>query len=121
MSALRGPPIPRVLEPDRVEAEQVDDFVEFRRAGASAKGWFRCVECGFGVATVHRLPHCPSCRGWLWEWAETSPFAPRPPAAAFEAEAPAATGAVFLAVALVAGLWLGLAGLAFGLFKLIHG
>jgi hypothetical protein len=121
MSALRSPTSPRAPERDRVAAEPADDFIEFSRAGASAKGWFRCVECGFGVATAHRLPHCPSCRGWLWEWAETSPFASGPPAGTLEEDLPPSRSALVLAVALLAVLWLGLAGLAVGLFKLIHG
>jgi hypothetical protein len=121
VSALRSPTFPRAPEHDRVEAEQADDFVKFWRAGASAKGWFRCVECGVGVATAHRLPDCPSCRGWLWERAETSPFGLGPPAGTLEEDLPAGLGAVLLALALSAVLWLGLGGLAYGLFRLIQG
>jgi hypothetical protein len=121
LSALRSPRRPRAPEFDRVETEQADDFVEFWRAGASAKGWFRCVDCGFGVATAHRLPQCPSCRGWLWEWAETSPFGLGPPAGTLEEDLPASLGAILLALALLAFLWLGLAGVAYGLFRLIQG
>jgi hypothetical protein len=120
MSALHSPRFPRAPEYDRVEAEQAEDFVEFWRAGANAKGWFRCVECGFGVATAHQLPHCSSCHGWLWERAKTSPFAPGPPPGMLEEDLPATVGAVLLAAGVSAGLWLGLAGLAFGLLSLIR-
>ena len=79
------------------------------------------MDCGFGVATAHRLPHCPSCRGWLWEWGETSPFGLGPPAGTLEEDLPASLGAILLALALLAFLWLGLAGVAYGLFRLIQG
>jgi hypothetical protein len=69
MSALHSPRFPRAPEYDRVETEQAEDFVEFWRAGASAKG----------------------------------------------------VGAVLLAAGVAAALWLGLAGLVFGLLSLIHG
>jgi rubrerythrin len=54
------------------------DYVEFWKAGVSAKGEFRCAECGYGV-TVHRaLPACPMCTGEIWEQADWSPFARAP-------------------------------------------
>ena len=122
MSALRSPHRPHAPERDQVAADsQVEDFVQFWRAGEPAKGWFRCVDCGFGVATLSRLPLCARCQGPLWERAETSPFETGPPPPPLEADLPASLGAMLLAVALLAVLWAGLAGLAFGIFKLIHG
>jgi hypothetical protein len=116
---------PRAPERERVTAEpQVEDFVKFWGAGARANGSFRCVDCGFYLATVHRLPLCANCRGELWERAETSPFGPGPPVLTPGADLHAAAGAVraaLLGVALGSVLWLGLAGLAFGLFRLFHG
>jgi hypothetical protein len=122
VSALLGPNRPHAPERDQVAADsQVEDFVQFWRAGEPAKGWFRCVDCGFGVATLYRLPLCARCHGPLWERAETSPFETGPPPPPLEADLPASLGAVLLAVALLAVLWAGLAGLAFGIFRLIHG
>ena len=122
MSALRSPNRPRAPERDQVSGDQpVEDFVQFWRAGEPAKGWFRCVDCGFGVATVSRLPLCARCHGLAWERAETSPFGARPPAGAFEADLLATASAIGLGVAFSVVLWLGIAGFAYGLFKLIHG
>jgi hypothetical protein len=122
VSALRSPNRPRAPERDQVAADsQVEDSVQFWRAGEPAKGWFRCVDCGFGVATLDRLPLCASCHGPLWERAETSPFETGPPASPLEVSLPASRSAMLLAVALLAVLWVGLAGLAFGIFTLIHG
>ena len=122
MSALRSPNRPRAPERDQVAADsQVEDFVQFWRAGEPAKGWFRCVDCGLGVATLSRLPLCARCHGVAWERAETSPFETGPPPLPLEADLPASLGAILLAVALLALLWVGLAGLAFGIFRLIHG
>jgi hypothetical protein len=125
VSALRSPVFPRAPERDRVTAEpQVEDYVEFWRAGASAKGWFCCVDCGVGLASAHRLPPCGNCGGRLWERTETSPFGLPPPGSSLEADLHSAAGgfrSAFLAFVLGFVLWLGLAGLAFGLFELIHG
>jgi hypothetical protein len=125
VSALRSPVFPRAPERDRITAEpQVEDYVEFQRTGASAKGWFSCVDCGFGLASVNRLPSCANCGGHLWERAETSPFGLRPPGSSLRADLRSAAGAVrgaFLAFMLGFTLWLGIAGLAFGLFTLIDG
>jgi hypothetical protein len=122
VSALHSPNRPRSPEPDQVEADrQVEDFVRFWRAGEPAKGSFRCVDCGFGVATVYRLPLCARCHGPVWERADTSPFEATPPAGTFETDLIGAARAIWLGVALSVVLWLGLAGLAFGIFKLIHG
>ncbi len=122
MSALRSPNRPRAPERDQVAADsQVEDSVQFWRAGEPAEGWFRCVDCGFGVATLYRLPLCARCHGPLWERAETSPFETGPPPPRLEADLSASRSAMLLAVALLAVLWVGLAGLAFGIFRLIHG
>ena len=122
MSALRSPNRPRPPERDQFEADRQDeDFVQFWRAGEPAKGAFRCVDCGFGVATVYRLPLCARCHGPLWERAETSPFEAALPAGTFQIDLLGAASAIWLGIALSVVLWLGLAGLAFGLFKLIHG
>jgi hypothetical protein len=123
VSALRSPVFPRASERDQVGAEQADDFVQFRRAGASAKGWFRCVDCGFGVATGERLPVCTSCRGELWERAETSPFGLGAPAMMAETDLHAAAAAirgVFVAVAIGSVLWICIAALAIMLTELFH-
>ena len=125
MSALRSPAFPRAPERDRVTVEpQVEDYVEFQRAGAGARGWFSCVDCGFGVASADRLPPCANCGGQLWERAETSPFGLRPPDSSLGADLHSAAGGVrgaFLAFLLGFVVWLGVAGLAFGLFTLIDG
>ncbi len=44
-----------------------------------------------------------------------------PPAGTLEEDLPASLGAILLALALLAFLWLGLAGVAYGLFSLIQG
>ncbi len=125
MRALHGPNHPRAPERDQVAADpQVEDFAQFWRAGEPAKGWFRCVDCGFGVATLYRLPLCARCHGRVWERPETSPFETGPPPPPLDADLHAVAAAVrgaVLAVMVGAVLWLGVAGLAFGLFKLIHG
>jgi hypothetical protein len=121
MSALRSPSRLHAPERDQVAADlQVSDFVQFWRAGEPAKGWFRCVDCGFGAATVHRLPLCERCHGAVWERAETSPFETGL-LAEFEPDLLSAASAVWLGVAVSLALWVCLAGLAFGVFKLIHG
>ena len=45
-------------------------------AGEQADGEFRCVECGYGVIVRRALPHCPMCRGRMWEPLPGSEFAP---------------------------------------------
>jgi hypothetical protein len=61
-------------EPRERVTEPSEDYVQFAGAGESAKGQFRCAECGYGV-TVHRtLPVCPMCSGSSWEQAAWSPF-----------------------------------------------
>jgi len=125
VSALRSPVGPRPLEQDQVTAElPADDFVEFWRAGARAQGWFRCVECGFGQAIVHRLPRCLSCGGQYWERAGTSPFELEPARSTLEEDQDAVVRVfrgAYYGVVLGLVLWLGVASVAFGLFRLIHG
>jgi hypothetical protein len=121
VSALRSPNRLRAPERDQVAADQVEDFVEFWRAGESAEGRFRCVDCGSGALTLYRLPVCARCQGRFWERAETSPFETGPPPPPLEADLLATASAIWLGVAVSVALWLGLVGLAYELFKLIHG
>lgn len=44
-----------------------EGFVEFALAGASAKGDFRCTDCGYGAVVQRVLPTCPMCGGTIWE------------------------------------------------------
>jgi hypothetical protein len=37
------------------------------RAGQSARGDFRCADCGYGVTIRRTLPACPMCRGEDWD------------------------------------------------------
>jgi hypothetical protein len=121
VSALRSPTRPRAPVTAALPA---DDFVEFWRAGARAQGSFRCVDCGFGLATVHRLPGCVSCGGRYWELAGTSPFELQAAGSSLEEDQDAVAllfrGAYYC---LVLGfvLWLGVAGVAIGIFRLIYG
>lgn len=64
------------MRAERVEtaAGTAGDFVEFRAAGETGKGEYRCSECSYAV-TVHRtLPVCPMCSGSSWEQADWAPF-----------------------------------------------
>lgn len=47
-------------------------------AGEPARGEYRCVECGYGVAVRVALPACPMCRGRRWEETGGSPYGPIP-------------------------------------------
>jgi rubrerythrin len=61
---------------DRVLDEFEGDYVRFLETGESAKGSFRCTDCGYGVVVTGALPPCPMCgRAALWESAPWSPFA----------------------------------------------
>jgi hypothetical protein len=51
-----------------------DGFVNFLRAGTSAKGEYHCSECGYGVTVFRALPLCPMCGGNGWELSTWSPF-----------------------------------------------
>ena len=124
MSALRSPVSPRALKPDRVTAElPADDFVEFWRAGARTQGSFRCMECGFSLATVHRLPDCVSCGDRYWERAGTSPFELEAADSTLrdDPEVARVFRGAYYGIVLGLALWLGVAGVVFGLFRLIHG
>ncbi|MDQ2984909.1 MAG: hydrogenase maturation nickel metallochaperone HypA [Actinomycetota bacterium] len=57
-----------------VDTSAGDDYVPFSAAGDSAKGEFRCSECGYGVTVYRSLPVCPSCSAESWEPGEWSPF-----------------------------------------------
>jgi rubrerythrin len=48
--------------------------IAFRTAGERAKGEFRCVGCGYGVAIATELPTCPMCGGASWQAARWRPF-----------------------------------------------
>ena len=55
--------------------DEVDeDYVAFLETGTSAKGSFRCSDCGYGVVVTGALPPCPMCGGGVWEEAPWSPF-----------------------------------------------
>lgn len=125
MSALRSRVNPRAFEPDQVTAElPAGDFVEFWRAGASAKGGFQCVECNFVLATLHLLPRCLRCGAEYWERAEADSFELEATESKAGTDLNAVAGAfrgAFYGVVLGFVVWLGAAGVAFGLFRLIHG
>jgi hypothetical protein len=55
------------------QADAAGDVV-LHEAGRPAKGEFRCVGCGYGVAVHDSLPSCPMCRGDLWEPSPWRPF-----------------------------------------------
>jgi Zn finger protein HypA/HybF involved in hydrogenase expression len=47
------------------------------RAGQSARGDFRCADCGYGVTIRRVLPACPMCRGEDWDaWPAAGSQAP---------------------------------------------
>jgi rubrerythrin len=56
----------QVVEGER-EAAGVGDYVAFRRTGETAKGSFRCADCGYGVVVNAPLPLCPMCGSMVWE------------------------------------------------------
>ncbi len=65
----------RGLVIDERALDDVDgDYVPFFETGASAKGSFRCSDCGYGVVVTGALPLCPMCGGAVWEEAPWSPF-----------------------------------------------
>jgi hypothetical protein len=49
-----------------------------RQAEEEAKGEFRCVQCGYGVVVVRRLPTCPMCGGHEWKATSWHPFTREP-------------------------------------------
>jgi hypothetical protein len=56
--------------------EQADaaEAAVLQETGRPAKGEFRCVGCGYGVAVHDSLPSCPMCRGEVWEPSAWRPF-----------------------------------------------
>jgi hypothetical protein len=46
-------------------------------AGARGAGDYRCLDCGYGIATFGLVPTCPMCHGSDWEPAPRSPFSGR--------------------------------------------
>ena len=72
-SGARG----HMIEPKRLansDEEVEGDFVVFHQTGDSAKGSFRCSDCGYGVVVTAALPRCPMCGGTVWEPSPWSPF-----------------------------------------------
>jgi rubrerythrin len=63
-----------MIEREQFPAEVSGDYVAFLQAGDSAKGSFRCADCGYGVVVTARLPTCPMCGSGSWEQSEWSPF-----------------------------------------------
>jgi rubrerythrin len=45
--------------------------------GARGAGEYRCLACGYGIATFSVIPACPMCRGTRWEPAGFGPFTTR--------------------------------------------
>lgn len=115
-----------------------DEYVEFWRAGALARGVFSCVACGRSVDSVHQLPPCPSCGAQFWEESSTSPFGGSgsfgdggPPLAAYAdayerwreedlARAAGVTRSVCLALIVGTASWLSIACLGYGILEAIH-
>jgi hypothetical protein len=58
----------------RARRREPAEFVQFWAAGASAKGAYRCSECGYGVTVHQTLPVCPMCGGGSWEAASWRPL-----------------------------------------------
>jgi Zn finger protein HypA/HybF involved in hydrogenase expression len=55
-------------------AAQVDPGTEIIVAGARGAGDYRCLDCGYGIATSGLVPMCPMCHGSHWRLASgTSP------------------------------------------------
>jgi rubrerythrin len=56
-----------MLDDAATHAEEHGEYVDFRLAGAVARGAFRCSDCGYGVTVQATLPRCPMCGGTTWE------------------------------------------------------
>ncbi len=65
---------PLVTEREPTADRTTGDYVPFYATGDSAKGAFKCSDCGYGVAIAAVLPRCPMCGGESWEEATWSPF-----------------------------------------------
>jgi hypothetical protein len=60
---------------ERTLDEYDGDYVTFLESGDSARGSFRCTDCGYGVVVTGTLPLCPMCAGAaIWEPSPWSPF-----------------------------------------------
>jgi hypothetical protein len=60
-----GAPDPLPLD-DALPAAFVG-LVDFKVAGTSVSGEFRCSDCGYGAVVQRVLPPCPMCGGTIWE------------------------------------------------------
>jgi rubrerythrin len=66
--------LPQLQEPRAAEESFGGDYVAFWPAGASGKGEFCCVACGYGAVVRSELPSCPMCGERLSERSAWSPF-----------------------------------------------
>lgn len=62
-----------MIEQERVGERGGDGYVPFYAMGESAKGAFKCSDCGYGVAISAALPRCPMCGGETWEESQWAP------------------------------------------------
>ena len=65
---------PQLEEPRVADDSYGGDYVAFLLAGASGKGEFCCVACGYGAVVRSELPKCPMCGEGVWEPVAWSPF-----------------------------------------------
>jgi hypothetical protein len=55
-------------------ASQAAAGTQIIEAGARGTGDYRCLDCGYGIATSGLVPMCPMCHGSQWRLASrTSP------------------------------------------------
>ena len=47
-------------------------------AGARGAGDYRCLDCGYGIATSGLVPMCPMCHGSHWQLATRTSLGARP-------------------------------------------
>ena len=59
---------------ERVHEDFDGQYVAYVATGETAKGSFRCVDCGYGVVVTGALPPCPMCGGAAWAVVPWSPF-----------------------------------------------
>jgi rubrerythrin len=50
-------------------AAQAAAGTQIIEAGARGDGDYRCLECGYGIATSGLVPMCPMCHGSHWRLA----------------------------------------------------
>jgi rubrerythrin len=55
------------LELERSAAQAADGSHTTIEAGARGAGDYRCLDCGYGIATAGRVPMCPMCHGSHWQ------------------------------------------------------